>query len=387
MKKVGWRLSTGISSIKLIVAGLISALLLMSVSACKPNAVSEGDQKTNEATATTVDNLNQADINTDPISSERLANQLWQQGLDRIRTLKKESSVLRNSINDLLAETDEKNLSAAQAQWKRVFLIYQELLPLLFIEHSSFSSSLDQWRFTLAAWPLQPGYLDSYDVYIQSGIVNDITLPLSSESLRKQHGLTDKEEVTLGLYAIDYLLWGDKKTSSPKRLRRQNKVPLAFEQAGLKVNELPNNRRRQLLKLQSEILSEDMDLLERQWREKGALSTLFTQLSSQDKLIAFHRGLSAHLNEISLLLAYEMSTQDSQKNNYPERFNKQRMQAVTKQLDAIESLYFSNISGHDSEDIISLAEALLSPDEKKNILESINVLRKTLKPIEGTQQQ
>lgn len=383
MNKVGWRLSTHSSTVTIVLIGLI-VVVLLSLSACKPKTTSENNKTTVETTATTADSSSASGINTDQASAERLANQLWQQGLDRIRILAKKSSALQDSIQKLLAEPSTQNLNTAQTEWKGVFLLYQELLPFLFIEHSSLSNSLTQWRFALAAWPLQPGYLDSYDVYIQSGIVNDITLPLSRESLRKQHGLTDIEEATLGLYAIEYLLWGDKETTSPKRLSQQSKVPLAFEQAGLKVNELPNNRRRQLLELQSQILVEDIASLAKQWQEKGILSALFSPLSPKDKLVAFHTGLSNNLNEIKLLLAYDIDEQHVQKNSYPSRFNSQRRQAIKKQLDAIESLYFSNISGHKSKGALSLAEVLLSLDEKKNTLEAISLVRNKLGEIEKT---
>lgn len=364
---------------------LITLLSVVILSACKPSPSSEKKQETTNATAASVE----ISISTDPELATLFANQLWQQGLNALEVVQAESKLLQNSVKELLAEPNDTTLSAAHAQWARTFLLYQELLPFLFIEHASLTPFLAEWRFTLAAWPLQPGYLDSYDIYIQSGITNDITLPITLGSLRKQNGLTDAEEVTLGLYAIEYLLWGDKQAVSPTRFLAQNKVPLLFEQAGLKVNELPNNRRRQLLAIQIQLFTDDLSLLKKQWQARGALNNLFTKLTSNDKLFALHNGLLTQLNEMEKLLAYKVEISESgvnkksesaQKNIYPDRFNKIRQQAIKKKLASIQTLYFANINviAHNTKNTISLATLLLSPVEKQELALKIEDIKKQL---------
>jgi hypothetical protein len=54
------------------------------------------------------------------------------------------------------------------------------------------------------AWPLLPGFIDSLPGYPHSGIVNDMTLPMTSEVLRAQHQITDVAEVALGFHVIEY---------------------------------------------------------------------------------------------------------------------------------------------------------------------------------------
>jgi len=362
---------------KATISVLALALLLI---ACKPHPAPDEQKSVAENTAP----LTEFNINIDKQSAESLANQLWQKGLNHIQILEKEASVLHKKVKRLLSTPDDENLSETQKEWKRVFLLYQELLPFLFIEHPSLSKPLAKWRFTLAAWPLQPGYLDSYGVYTQSGIVNDISLPITVASLRKQHGLTDIEEVTLGLYAMEYLLWSDQKISLAKRFNLHTKVPLAFQQAGLKISELPNNRRRKLLDIQAKLLVKDISLLAKQWQLKGTLSTLYSNLNTIDKLLALHQGLLANLSAIDDLLLYEVDhieeKNNAQKNLYPARFQINRQLAISKQIDAIEALYFSNATGHNAENTNSLATILLSEGQQEKLKLRIEAIKKQLTP-------
>lgn len=354
-----------------LIMTLFFAILLI---ACKPSPSSQEDQTVSNPTEIHTE----TNLNGDQALVTLFADQLWQQGLKTLETVQSESALLQNKVNTLLDQPNDTTLSSAHAQWETTFLLYQQLLPFLFIEHASLTSSLKEWRLTLAAWPLQPGYLDSYGIYIHSGIVNDITLPITAESLRKQDGLTDPEEVTLGLYAIEYLLWGDKESSSPKRFFAQNKVPLVFEQAGLKVNELPNNRRRQLLALQTKLFNDDLSLLKEYWQDKGLFGKLFTKLTVNEKLSAFHNGLLTLLNEIETLLVYSVDINESettQKNTYPERFNKNRQHAIEKQLASIESFYFANSS---IDNTLSLAGILLSQIEQEALKVKIEGIKKQL---------
>lgn len=318
----------------------------------------------------------------DAADADILTRQLWQQGLDKLSLASKEATQLQSAIKALLNKADETALKTAQNQWQTVFGHYQELLPFLFIEHPSLSPALADWRYKLAAWPLQPGYLDSYDVYIQSGIVNDINQAITVTLLRQQNGRTDIEEVVIGLYAIEYLLWGDKPKLSSKRFSSQSKVPLALEQAGLKISELPNNRRRLLLKLQAGLFSEDISLLKDQWQQGGSIENSFSQLTAKEKLSALHRGLSIQLREIEVLLDYKVEINESdskiQKSTYPDRFNNNRQQAIGKQIAAIETLYFSSPLPDAAATKASLASALLSNTEQEQIKIKLADIKKQL---------
>jgi len=62
--------------------------------------------------------------------------------------------------------------------------------------------------YSIESWPIQPGFIDALPDYPTSGIINDITLPIDLTTLREQHGITDREEVSLGFHALEYLIFG-----------------------------------------------------------------------------------------------------------------------------------------------------------------------------------
>ncbi len=313
----------------------------------------------------------------DKEQAELVSTELLQQGQSILDSLVSTSEQLQQTVKALLTTPNEETLVAAQTQWQDVFTQYQKIIPFLYFDHSSISPSLEQWRFTLAAWPLQPGYLDSYDVYLHSGIVNDITLPITTESLRKQHGLTDTEEVTLGLYAIEFLLWGDKASGDDisKRYLKQTKIPAELAQSDLKIAELPNNRRRELLELQTILLTQDFKLLHTQWQNAGTLFDLYQQISPSEKIDAYHNGFASALDSIENLIAYSIEASNPE-NTYPERFITLRNKAASMQLAAIKDSYFGDNNSANNE--TSNLAGLLDIQQRTNVVAKIEDLEKQL---------
>jgi hypothetical protein len=293
---------------------------------------------------------------------------LWQQGLQAMEGGLEEAEKLELAIVELLESPSEKSLSIAKSQWRDTFLQYQRFAPFLQVQKQGATQALAQplkqlkeWQFTLSAWPIQPGYLDSYDVYLHSGIVHDISLPITKSILRKQHGLTDSEEVTLGLHAIEFMLWANKEKTAFKRFVKKTKVPLVLAQSGLKQNELPNNRRRQLIKLQSQLLTSDMQTLIKQWRPNGIFSMAFNQFDAPEKIFSVHAALQSSIQQLRELLLYHDSKGDDDGLNI-NRFAGERNQALMEALTTVEALYFS--------ETISLANALF-PAEKQQQLKAL----------------
>lgn len=113
------------------------------------------------------------------------------------------------STDQLLETPNAENLQAAQARWRlsveawgAADLCTQK--PLITDGQSSFA---ERYQRTAAA-PVLPGYIDSIPGYSDTGLVHDNTVALSLESLIAQHQLSFEEEVALGLYALEVLLFG-----------------------------------------------------------------------------------------------------------------------------------------------------------------------------------
>lgn len=153
---------------------------------------------------------------------------------------------LAQSVQTYLMTPDRQAQAAAQSAWLRLHRHWHALEPW-------WQSSLAPARRSrVHAWPLLPGYLDDIPEYPDSGLVHDLSLPLTAVSLRQQHQQFDAEEVVLGLHAIEFLLW-----QSPERLQPQS-LDSQWRERGYSREQLPNNRRRVLLQIQVEALQDEL---------------------------------------------------------------------------------------------------------------------------------
>ncbi|MBX2858791.1 MAG: imelysin family protein [Cellvibrionaceae bacterium] len=168
---------------------------------------------------------------------------------------------LEQRILTLLSSPTANKLQAAQQQWKKLAINYGslylfttigEVLPDVFQEINKLS-----WR--VAAYPVQPGYLDAFGPYPYSGLVNDLSVQLSPESLAKQHGFTDESEIVLGLYSLEFMLFGEYRNRESDAFIVAEKLTQNQTDAGFKsIKETANFRRRVMVASQAKLLSTDM---------------------------------------------------------------------------------------------------------------------------------
>ncbi len=212
---------------------------------------------------------------TDPVSTPPAANTntatpalatelFWQQGQQLLRQARGDSEALRDQVRQLLHSPNREQLASSQQAWHRAHNSYQQLGLIFALGTTSpgLFGSLQGVNFSLDAQPIQPGYIDYFDVYRHSGLVNDISLAINPDSIRQQHGLTDNSDACLGFHAMAYLLWGEQGQRPVTDLQASQTAPSS---EALEHSELPNNRRRALLQLQAELLLDDLSTLERHW--------------------------------------------------------------------------------------------------------------------------
>lgn len=385
-------------------------------------------------------------INTEPPSTlkiedaiaSNIADNLWKKSQQHLSTAHTKAMDLHVAVKNLLANPDEKSLNIAQQKWQLTMTAYQQLSPLLYLEHKHIEqkevgykttehrkksanslAGIEKWRKKIGAWPIQPGYLDSFGPHIHSGIVNDITLSIDSNTLRSQHLMTDSEEVTLGLYAIEYLLFGDKeyqnkKNTNFKRFIKITELPEPLAQAGLIINELPNNRRRALVELQARLLVNDIHMLMGLYQPNGALTIAFQKLSTLQKLQAFQLSVKNSLQNMQGLLTYYDEGLSSEKENtksltdspksdtktsdeknvsinktddkdtFTKRFIRNRNLALKNNIAVIKSLYVNDngsqeVTDKSAQEAINtstLSMALLSDENEKIVIELLGSIEK-----------
>ncbi len=166
-------------------------------------------------------------VTLDQTRSELAIKQLQELSIEQNRKAIIFTERLKIAIEEFLATPNPQTQSALKASWQPAHESYLGSQLGLFVD----SPAKSRLTFDIGAWPIQPGFLDSIDGYPDSGIINDVTIDVTAETLRLQHGITDREEVCLGYHAIEYLVFerplvdyviaDDRAADDPVRRRRE----------------------------------------------------------------------------------------------------------------------------------------------------------------------
>lgn len=292
--------------------------------------------------------------------------QAWVHGAAAAETTKQQALVLQQTIHSLINEPTEITLGNARDQWHIAHQQLLHLAPLLTLGTTSpgLFKQLHDAQQTLDAWPIEPGYLDYFDVYQHSGIVNDIVIAITAPAIRSQHGFSSDADVTLGLHAMAYLLWGengrrpasDFVTQAPTAQQRQN---------GLSGADLPPQRRASLLQLQATLLIDDLEsLIYRLNHNASALNRAYFSLAPSSQRQLWQQSLLDILERdiIGAQLAPKLQagTDIEEHSAYVGRPG----QTLAASLKGIENLLLSS-----SQDQLPLAYWLLNPQpaDKKRV--------------------
>ena len=223
----------------------------------------------------------------DSQAQHHASEHFWQQGNNSFIATVKATGELRDSVMVFLNDSSNESLQKLRQQWHRAHNIYAAngIYTALNSSNSGFFTELDAISFRIDAHPIQPGYIDSFDVYSRSGMVNDIAVPITAQAVRAQHGLMDGSDISTGFHALAYLIFGENGQRPLAQLQVQKKLLQSQINNGLTVNDLSVNRRRNLIKLLSELLLDDMRELQRQWQLKnGSLRTSYMALTPPSRL-------------------------------------------------------------------------------------------------------
>lgn len=208
---------------------------------------------------------------------------VWRQGDVVLQNTHQALLALRVSVQSLLAQPDQAQLESARTQWHVAHNAFQQfaLFFALAQAHPGLYAQLGELHDRIDGWPIQPGFLDYFDVYIHSGLVNDIAVPVTAKTLREAHQQFDVEDRALGLHPIAYLLWGDKGQRPVSDFQPQTTQVKGEDER--RQEDLPNNRRRALLGLMLELTLDDLQTLQQHWQAKSPFSNAFEQLDPDQR--------------------------------------------------------------------------------------------------------
>jgi len=170
------------------------------------------------------------------------------------------------SINKLLSAPSADALSAAQQAYKPLLSQWVKSLP--YINMTALTSTGAPLMNRIEKLPMLPGYLDQLPEYPFSGLVHDIMVPIDPNTLNLMHSLADDEQVIFGLSAIEFILFDHFEQDHYKKFIPQESLPAEEAEQEVTLKQLPNNRRRALLSLQTNQLVEDLSELHKRWEPK-----------------------------------------------------------------------------------------------------------------------
>lgn len=192
----------------------------------------------------------------------------WDLGASSLADAGQASRNFSTQIDAFLLDPSSANLSLLQSQWRACHQQWERhrLWVTLSRAQRNIFTELRHSYYAIDAWDLQPGYLDGVQDYPYSGIVHDISIALTAESLRQQHGMTDNSEISLGFHALEFLLWGELGQRQFNDYLAVNSLTAQQQAEGLTIEDLANNRRRTLLRLAGQLLTEDLARLLKDWQ-------------------------------------------------------------------------------------------------------------------------
>jgi len=104
------------------------------------------------------------------------------------------TTALVNQTNRFLDNPTDETRSSWQLAWNRAHEDFHRatlLLPGDSLLH-------------IDVWPVEPGFLDALPEYPESGIIYDLSLGITTGSLKEQHMITDSSEASLGFHVLEY---------------------------------------------------------------------------------------------------------------------------------------------------------------------------------------
>lgn len=201
-------------------------------------------------------------------ATEAVEALLAQEYAERLRRVSASGRVFSDAVEGLLGDPGDERLATAQEGWSQLYRSFNEAVVVLACRAAA-TPELAQSLQRVDQFPILPGYIDGLAEWPDSGIVNDVSLLLTRESLLAQQSVTAQEEISLGFQVVAFLLYGE--PGHPRTPAAFTAVTEVTEDNPLSVADQPENRRRQYLALATRILVDDLLVLSAQPEQVAAI--------------------------------------------------------------------------------------------------------------------
>lgn len=165
---------------------------------------------------------------------------------------------LEQAVNALLDAPSAESLAAARTAWTSARPAYLVTEVFRFydgpIDIGPQGEPGPEPR--LNAWPMNEAYLDYVRDQPKAGLINDLSIEITRESILARDQVSDEADVTTGWHAIEFLLWGqDFDPNGPGARPHSDYLP----------GTPARDRRRLVLRTVTEMLVTDLRALEAGW--------------------------------------------------------------------------------------------------------------------------
>ena len=169
---------------------------------------------------------------------------------------------LRAAIDAFLAAPSSETQQAAQKAWRNAREFYGQTEAYRFYGGPIDDENGPEGR--LNAWPMDESYVDSVEGASGVGLINDRAFAITKESVTDKNERGGEENIATGYHAIEFLLWGqDLSETGPGNRSYTDFVD----------GKTPNaDRRRQYLKVITDLLIDDLEYLVKAWRPGSKLN-------------------------------------------------------------------------------------------------------------------
>jgi putative iron-regulated protein len=162
---------------------------------------------------------------------------------------------LQKAVQALIDAPSDETLKAARKAWLDAREFYGQTEAFRFYGGPIDDKNGPEGRIN--AWPMDESYVDYVKDAPNAGIINNRKVTISKKQLSSLNERNGEENIATGWHAIEFLLWGqDLSTTGPGNRSFEDFVD------GKKPNA---DRRRQYLKVVTELLVDDLRILTKAW--------------------------------------------------------------------------------------------------------------------------
>ena len=169
------------------------------------------------------------------------------------------AQALQQAIKAFTAAPSQTTLDAARKAWLQAREFYGQTEAFRFYGGPIDDDNGPEGRMN--AWPLDESYVDYVQGKPKAGFINNPKFKITKANLAKMNERGGEENVSTGWHAIEFLLWGqDLSDTGPGNRSFEDYVD----------GKTPNaDRRRQYLKVVTELLIDDLGAMARAWAPGG----------------------------------------------------------------------------------------------------------------------